>query len=238
DSSQHWLAKADGGSDGLALHLDLPGHLADLPWELLRDKNTYRCGHLEHPFTPVRRGSNDGAGGGEAANRPLRVLFMACSPLDVKPVLEFENEERIILDATKDQTLELVVEESGSLEGLKRRLEWAGSGYFDVIHITGHGDVVDGVPCMLMEDDLGQRQDATAQDIADTMAGTWPRMMFLSGCKTGMSGSDGAMTSLAEALVVSGAPAVLGWALPVGDQWASLMAAQLYHRLAIGVRVD
>ena len=27
-------------------------------------------------------------------NRPLRILFMACSPRDVEPVLDFENEEK------------------------------------------------------------------------------------------------------------------------------------------------
>lgn len=200
--------------------------------------NAFRYGLHTRPFTPVRRVAGDGAAEVEAANRPLRVLFMACSPLDVEPVLAFEREEGIILDAAKGQSIELVVEESGNLEGLQQRLEWAGSGYFDVIHLTGHGDIVDGVPCMLMEDDLGRRTNAAAKDITGALAGNWPRLMFLSGCKTGMPVGDGVMASLAESLVASGAPAVLGWALPVGDEAASLMAAELYHLLAVGRRVD
>lgn len=50
----------------------------------------------------------------EPANRPLRVLFMACSPHDVRPVLDYEQEEAHILETTRRQGIELVVEDSGS----------------------------------------------------------------------------------------------------------------------------
>ena len=50
--------------------------------------------------------------------RPLRLLLMACSPLDVEPVLEFEREEAMIFEATRKPAVELEVEESGSLQGL------------------------------------------------------------------------------------------------------------------------
>src|SRR5204862_5441978 len=121
---------------------------------------------------------------------------MASAPTDVQPALNFEQEEALILAATRQEPIELVVEESGSLEGLRQRLEWAGPGYFDVIHLTGHADIVDGVPCLLMEDDLGQRRNATAAQIADAMAGNWPRLLFLSGCKTAMAVDKRVLPSL------------------------------------------
>ena len=43
---------------------------------------------------------------------------------------------------------------------------------------------------------------------------------------------------MSEALVHAGAPAVLGWALPVGDSAASLLAAHLYASLTTGMRLD
>jgi hypothetical protein len=68
------------------------------------------------------------------ASQPLRVLFMACSPLDIQPVLDFEKEEEIILDVTRDLPVDMDVEETGSLQGLHKCLE---TNEYDVIHLTG-----------------------------------------------------------------------------------------------------
>jgi hypothetical protein len=163
---------------------------------------------------------------------------MATSPEDVQPVLNFEDEEGKILDATRNRTLELIVEESGSLEGLQYTIASFEPGYFDVFHLSGHADVISGVPHFIMENDLGLRQDATAEEIARAFSGLWPRLVFLSGCKTGQAPDQGGLPSLSEDLVQAGAPAVLGWALPVGDTAASLLAAHLYASLATGGRID
>ena len=63
------------------------------------------------------------------ANRPLRVLFMASSPIGVEPVLDFEGEEAVILDAAAGR-VEVVVEESGSLPGLAATLVVVRPGLF------------------------------------------------------------------------------------------------------------
>ncbi|MHC5722390.1 MAG: hypothetical protein ACYTX0_62865, partial [Nostoc sp.] len=55
---------------------------------------------------------------GEPENRALQVLFMATSPLNVEPVLDFEAEEARIREATARQPLALTVEESGCLSEL------------------------------------------------------------------------------------------------------------------------
>jgi hypothetical protein len=87
-----------------------------LPWELLCADGAFLCANPLRPFTPVRRvGASRREPEPEPANRPLRLLFMASSPEDVSPVLDFEREEQMILKATRDQPIELVVEESGSL---------------------------------------------------------------------------------------------------------------------------
>ena len=237
DSAHRWFSKMGPATAGLSLHLQFQSELKDLPWELLSDHAAPLCGQANRSFALVRR-VGDSSTQISIANRPLRVLIMASSPQNTVPVLAFEDEERIILAATGKQPLELVVEESGSLNGLRERLEWAGPGFFDVIHLTGHADLLAIGPRMLMEDDVGERKDASANDIANALKGYWPRLLFLSGCKTGMAGANQAFPSLADALVTAGAPAVLAWGQPVGDNAASLLAGHLYHRLAIGSPID
>ncbi|MDD2815963.1 MAG: hypothetical protein PHP00_09530 [Thiotrichaceae bacterium] len=114
------------------LQLPASSQLSKLAWELLHDK-AYFCANLHRPFTPLRLVSSDQQAV-EVANRPLRLLFMASSPENVKPVLNFEKEEALILEATRKSNLELVVEESGSLAGLAERLSYGDeSERFDVV---------------------------------------------------------------------------------------------------------
>jgi hypothetical protein len=64
-----------------------------------------------------------------------------------------------------------------------------------------------------------------------------PNLVFVSGCYTGGSPKAVLAASMAEALVDAGAPAVLGWALPVGDVAASSLASTLYRQLGDGVGI-
>jgi CHAT domain-containing protein len=234
--TERWLQQARGAGQGLALHIDVAGRLRHLPWELLCQAG-FLCGDLLRPFTPVRRVGRRGQPRPKA-NRPLRVLFMACAPEGVEPVLDFEAEERSLLEACRRHPVELVVEESGTLDGLREHVQAYGPGHFDVLHLTGHADVRDGTPCFLAEDPRGFPHAAAAEEVAEALAGHWPRLVFLSGCKTGQAAGQGAVPSLAEAVVAAGAPAVLGWALPVGDAAAGEAAAVLYDRLAVGRPAD
>ncbi|MFH0982861.1 MAG: CHAT domain-containing protein [Planctomycetota bacterium] len=244
--TERWLASAcENNAEGLALHIDVGAGLRHLPWELLCADGAFLCANPLRPFTPVRR-VGSASRTVARANRPLRLLFMACSPEDVAPVLDFEREERMVLDATRRQSVELVVEESGSLDGLAERVVSYGADYFDVFHLTGHADLREDIrdgkpvvtPIFIMEDLFGRKQEATAEEIARAFQNRWPRLVFLSGCKTGEAPDRGALPSMCEALVAAGAPAVLGWALPVGDEAASLAAGGLYQHLAEGQRLD
>jgi hypothetical protein len=103
-----------------------------------------------------------------------------------------------------------------------------------VLHLSGHAAITVEGPRFVMEDDIGRREDASAADIADAVGHRWPPLVFLSGCRTGGASDEGDVASMAEALVIAGAPSVLGWALPVGDHAASRLAAELYRGLAGG----
>jgi hypothetical protein len=239
DGDERWMSGITSKHGGAALRIDAEERLRHLPWELVVGDGAYLVVDPNRPFLPIRAVVNQATlTNATPANRPLRVLFMATAPEGGGPALEFEREEAMILERTTATGTELVVEESGTLEGLRFQADSYGAGYFDVLHLTGHANVTNAQPVFLVEDELGRRQDATPQQIADAIGGQWPRLVFLSGCLTGNAPGQGELPSMCESLVKAGAPAVLGWALPVGDQAASQLAGFLYEGLSAGHAVS
>ena len=240
DGDERWLSDVLADPRGAAVRIAAGERLRHLPWELVVAGGSYLAVSDSAPLLPVRAASPVATLGTVVTpgNRPLRVLFMATSPEGVEPVLSYEAEEAGILDATADTGTELVVEESGTLEGLRFTAESYGSGYFDVLHVSGHATIDQGQPKFLVENELGGLVLATADQIARAVDGQWPRLVFVSGCLTGGASDRGTVPSMSESLVRAGAPAVLGWALPVGDVSASAFAARLYRDLAAGHPLD
>lgn len=237
--TDRWLSAALDTTEPVALHVDCSeAAIRTMPWELLAQGNEPLASDPLRPFTPVYRVRESGHAEVPAANRPLRVLFMACSPRDVTPVLDFEREEAAMLDTGTQSQIEITVEESGSLNGLQEKLVEAGEGYFDVVHINGHAGISENSPVFVAENDYGERSDASSAELAACFQGLWPQLVFLSGCTTGGAAERGAVPSMAEYLVHAGAPAVLGWAEPVGDLAAIQLAQFLYGHLASGLAVD
>jgi tetratricopeptide (TPR) repeat protein len=236
NGQERWLEEALAHSQGLTLRIDVSERLSHLPWELLYRSGNFLCNDPLRPCLPARYSAGPPKSL-QCDNRPLRLLFMASSATNVEPTLDFEDEERKILEATRSSNLllQLLVEESGTLRGLEERLNFHGSGYFDIVHLSGHaGFRADGQPCFIMEDEVGQRAEVTAEQLAEAFSGHFPKLLFLSACSTARATGAGGLPSLCERLVAMGAPAVLGWSLKVGDEPASLAAAALYKELAAG----
>ena len=242
-SLYHWLDSADrflaraiadckGTAEVLVLAISAEGKLSHLPWELLHDGTGFLVQKRNPSIVPMRWQDQKGVPAA-AANRPLRVLFMASSPLNAEPVLDFEHEEGLILKATQKHPLCLTVEESGNLDELGDLVKFYEQGYFDIFHLTGHADISDEGPCFLTETETGSVCLASAEDIGNALS-RMPKLIFLSGCRTGESGSAGSVPSLAEKLLHLGANAVLGWGRPVSDKDASQAAAELYGALSTG----
>jgi hypothetical protein len=104
--------------------------------------------------------------------------------------------------------------------------------------VSGHATIDEGQPKFLVENELGGPVLVTADQIARAIDGQWPRLVFVSGCLTGGASDRGTIPSMSESLVQAGAPAVLGWALPVGDASATAFASHLYQELAAGQPLD
>jgi hypothetical protein len=237
DGEGRWLSQVTESARGLVvLAIDASQQLAGLPWETMQDAKGFlvkRC------IVPVRvvggfQGTNPHP---EPSQYQLQTLFMATAPEGVEPKLDFEGEESRILAATNDLPIELRVEDSGCLSELTNLLRRFPADYFQIFHLTGHASIRDNVPYFITESLMGDRVDATVEDLDRVFQFRYPRLMFLSGCRTGQSINGGAVPSLAASLVEQGATAVLGWARPVRDVGATQAAAELYRLLAQGLTI-
>ena len=168
-------------------------------------------------------------------NRPLKILFMACSPLDAYPVLEYEKEEETIFEVTEDLSVEMDIEDTGSLEGLGGELT---TNEYDVVHVTGHADIDGkGDPFFWMEDEKGSSVQVTPSQLSEKLRLNLPRLVFLSGCRTGETPEHVAAVSFAHHLVSEHVSTVLGWGLPVSDLGARFAAEELYFELSRGENI-
>jgi len=222
------ITKADAHGEPLQLFIQRENSVPDLPFELL-----YKSGFIVPSKVHVIRHVSDYGCDKkvEPQNRPLKVLFMACSPENVSPVLDYEKEEETILEVTKDFPVQIDVEDTGSLQGLKECL----AHYYDVVHISGHADIDEnGTPIFLMEDETGYKVSVTPLDLWDALKRNPPRLLFLSGCKTGQTPPHEAAVSFAHELVLKHSSTVLGWGLPVLDPGARMAAASLFFELSRG----
>ncbi len=214
--------------------------LHHLPWEVLHDGSSFLVQRVP-AIVPVRWVSDNTVKkltiDGEPENRALQVLFMATSPLNVEPVLDFEGEEARILEATARQPLGLTVEESGCLSELGYLVNSHDKDYFDVLHLSGHATLQDGQPRFVTETLTGEAYFASAADIAQELQFRLPKLIFLSGCRTGQAGNSGSVPSMAEELLQAGAKAVLGWGQSVLDLDAIAAATALYQELSAGKQI-
>ncbi|MHC5859993.1 tetratricopeptide repeat protein [Nostoc sp.] len=240
DGDGRWLSRgiANCRGEGLVIAIDTEQKLAHLPWEVLHDGEDFLVKRVNPVVLPLRWIEKDTEPFSVEA-RQLRVLFMATDPEDVQPKLEFEQEEARILADTRDYAVDLRVEESGCVSELGK--VW--SRYlddFDVFHLTGHASIKAEAPYMpyfITETEIGERHETTAAELAEVFRFRFPKLVFLSGCRTGQAPDKGAVPSMAEALIAQGARAVLSWGQPVEDRTATAAAAHLYGKLAAGYQL-
>ncbi len=228
-------AFASGGS--LYLNIHLPLAFNPLPVELLHNGQFL----VQKSATQIIRQVNNRnrLQQADAPKRPLTLLFMACSPLDLQhSLLQYEDEEQLLLSNTGRFQIDIDVEDSGSLQGLHDSLTEA-NGY-DIIHLSGHAGIdAELGPVFYMENAFGQLEKVTPRRLwQEALQDYPPRLLFLSGCSTGKSDRANGSESFAHQLVTYGIPTVLGWGLPVSDVGATQLAGELYPQLAQGKAID
>jgi len=226
------LAEANRQGEQLHLHLFTCKQTANWPFELLAQKDTFLLPFRLHL---VRQVSDWGTEKKiSPKNHPLKLLFMACSAIDIKPELDYEREEEAIFQVTENLAIDMDIEDSGTLEGLRSRLELE---QFDVIHLSGHADIdKKGNPFFVMENEIGKHRMVYPGELwNNALIENPPRLLFLSGCRTGEAPESEAAVSFARVLVEKhNIPAVLGWGRPVADDQAIKAEEMIYHELSRG----
>lgn len=235
DGDARWLQGVVSRSTaGDAWRLEIAGDLgvlSHLPWEILHDDLGFLAQRTPW-FLPVRRiddarGELSAVPLEEAPKHDLGVLFMAAAPQG-QVVLDYEAEEARILDACRsDGDAHLLVEESGTLKGLGRRMGEL-SPRWDVVHVTCHG--LDQPQTLALETDTGELDLVAPRQLQPELATASPRLLALSACLTAQR-TEGTQDSFASAMAHAGMPAVLGFASKVPDDAATLFTATLYGHL-------
>jgi len=231
----------------IVLAITTSQNTANIPWELLHDRDRYFVERNIIPVRWVKTDSNQKALTleNQPKKRALNLLFMASSPRDSRyPSLEFEEEEARILQATERIPLSLTVEESGCLDELRDLLIDKEEGHFDIIHLSGHTSSVTGNGTkeirFITEDEFGDEVKSRPTDIARALQFRQPPLIFLSGCETGYSGLKGEVQSMAEALLRQpnvSLKAVLGWGRKVLDKDATTASEGFYQGLSEGLKL-
>jgi tetratricopeptide (TPR) repeat protein len=229
------LDQAHRQGETLQVYIRTCEQTSDWPFELLAENNTFLLTHRVHLVRTVSDWGTEKKI--PPKNRPLKLLFMACSALDVKPVLDYELEEEAIFRVTGKLAIDMEVEDSGSLQGLHSRLEQE---QYDVVHLSGHANIDEkGKPYFVMEDETGHEHRVYPEMLwGDALIENPPRLLFLSGCRTGEKPDSPAGTdavSFSRLLIENyNVPAVLGWGRSVGDREAIHAEKMLFHELCRG----
>jgi len=217
----------------LSLRLRTCDDAADWPFELMADGDSFLANRRIHL---VRRLSDRGKDKViEPANRSLKLLFMASSVMG--SVLDFELEEETIYSITQPLPIDVDVEDSGSLEGLRRRLE---RDDYDVVHLSGHtGFSNSGNPYLVMEDETGTKEIIYPDQLwNDALIENPPALLVISGSSVGDTAEfpSGAETApfARELIREHRLPCVLAWAQSVKDHQAIPANTTIYQQLSRG----
>lgn len=216
-------------------YITLPTELNALPVELLAQESGFL--QVERKLN-IYRAEMDRSSSWDPVDRPLKMLFMAASPIDLaERTLNFEDEEESIQKAVEKWPVELTIDDLGSLASLETAVNQSQG--FDVIHLSGHAVVDTNLgPVFCLEDENGSLDEVTPDRLAKAIQAYPPHVLFLSGCETGKDDKRLSLESYAQQMVKQGTPVVLGWGLSVGDTSATQMARHFYEYLALGKPVS
>ncbi|MCP4220110.1 MAG: CHAT domain-containing protein, partial [bacterium] len=152
----------------------------DWPFELLADGDEFLA---PGDLCVIRRRSDYGktARLKDPENRPLKLLFMSCAPVGGIRTGDCNWEEDAIRNVMEGVPIDMEVEDSGTLAGLKRKLMFR---KYDIIHLSGYGGF-DGNehPYFVMENEEGGEHPVSPRELYEVALGlNPPRLVFLSMC--------------------------------------------------------
>jgi CHAT domain len=235
---------ADSNHRGLRISLSMTKapELLELPWELIYDPGR-RSFLAQSIFSPVVRSlDNPIPRAPLPAEFPLRVLAVASSPrgfqqLDV--ALERAKLEKALCPIVRAGQVRLEWLETATFSELERRI--GAPDELHVVHYVGHGafDERTRGGILLFEDESGAAREVTGDDLAACMSDERSlRLVVLNSCEGTRSSHVDPFSGVAQSLLGSGLPAVVGMQAEITDKAAVTFADRLYTALAQGYPID
>jgi hypothetical protein len=159
--------------------------ILNLPWELLLPPLPDSDFLGINPLFRIRRFPSSvkqmAPFTGELRARPLRLLFMACSPSD-QPTLDYEKEEEALFRAIYGQDVAFDSCDLGTFEELKEKVSEFKP---HIVHLTGHGAVLGGQGRFAFEKEDGTADLVPSEELRRFLAGSDVQCVFVSGCQSG-----------------------------------------------------
>ena len=225
------LTKARSQTIPVEFAVDLtecPEELRGLPWEGLRHPEV--DGPLAlHPLVVFYRLAV-ASPTPRRVEGPLRIVVAIAAPLDGEPKLDYESELRNIVTSVREARAggaEARIVTFATTAEINKAL---GAGDVHVLHISCHGSA----GRLSLEDENGSARPVTARTLVEEAIppGKMPPVICLSACDTNVTDPFGDLPAVADELVSSGAPAVIGTETSVSDRYATLVFARVYAELA------
>ena len=226
----------------LRIRLRLSGcpELADLPWELLYDRDDDWFLALSDRTPVVRYVQLPDPPRAVPTMLPLRILVIRSEPSDY-PALDLAGEWAQVAVALGELAdagaLEFTELKAPTLGELRRVLVRES---FHVLHYMGHGgfDAQRG-GILLFTDRSGRGVPVTGGDLGVMLHDhTSLRLVVLNACEAGRTDPADPFAGVADTLVRRGIPAVIAMQFEVSDDAAVEFAPALYGALAAGRPVD
>ncbi len=209
--------------------------ILNLPWELLLPPDGEILGI--NPLFRIRRFPSSikqmAAFAGDLRSRPLRLLFMACSPSNLA-TLDYEKEEEALFRAIYGQDVAFDSCDLGTFEELKEKVSEFKP---HIVHLTGHGAVLDGAGHFAFEKEDGTADLVPSDELRRFLAGSGVQCVFVSGCQSGQAPRE-VLNGICQSLVGAEVPLAVGWAASIADDLATNFARTFYKTLKDAQPVD
>ena len=225
------LTKARSQTIPVEFAVDLtecPEELRGLPWEGLRHPGF--DGPLAlHPLVVFYRLAV-ASPTPRRVEGPLRIVVAIAAPLNGEPKLDYESELRNIVTSVREAKAggaEVRIVTFATTAEINKALD---AGDVHVLHISCHGSA----GRLVLEDENGGARLVDARTLIEEAIppGKMPPVICLSACDTNVTDPSGDLPAVADELVSSGAPAVIGTETSVSDRYATLVFARVYAELA------
>ena len=216
----------------LLVTTDVPG-LAGVPWECLYIPSQRVFAGLSLKLSIVRAVTNPAKTPLVRTGRPLRVLAVLASPVDM--ALPGAEQEIAILRQTLEPmdaaTVHLETIEAATHEALQRALRTFAP---HVFHFVGHGFVRDGEGYLALVDSNGRIAAISARAVGVMLREQGILLAVLNGCATGATETEDLAGGVAQTLVAQGVPAAVSTTRTILDDMALRFATEFYRALTDG----